>query len=90
MNLDVDLSRCLLLKDMPDKDVAKVKEKVAKLDGVKKALWVDDFVDLSVPKEILPKDMTDLLYNGDKSTMIIVMLKERYSNTNYSKYCTTN
>ena len=47
-----------------------------RLDGVKKALWVDDFVDLSVPKEILPKDMTDLLYNGDKSTMIIVMLKE--------------
>lgn len=66
----------LIVEDMPDKDVAKVKEKVAKLDGVKKALWVDDFVDLSVPKEILPKDMTDLLYNGDKSTMIIVMLKE--------------
>ena len=66
----------LIVEDMPDKDVAKVKEKVAKLDGVKKALWVDDFVDLSVPKEILPKDMTDLLYNVDKSTMIIVMLKE--------------
>ena len=66
----------LIVEDMPDKDVAKVKEKVAKLDGVKKALWVDDFVDLSVPKKILPKDMTDLLYNGDKSTMIIVMLKE--------------
>ena len=66
----------LIVEDMPDKDVAKVKEKVAKLDGVKKALWVDDFVDLSVPKEILPKDMTELLYNGDKSTMIIVMLKE--------------
>lgn len=66
----------LIVEDMSDKDVAKVKEKVAKLDGVKKALWVDDFVDLSVPKEILPKDMTDLLYNGDKSTMIIVMLKE--------------
>lgn len=66
----------LIVEDMPDKDVAKVKEKVSKLDGVKKALWVDDFVDLSVPKEILPKDMTDLLYNGDKSTMIIVMLKE--------------
>ena len=66
----------LIVEDMPDKDVAKVKETVAKLDGVKKALWVDDFVDLSVPKEILPKDMTDLLYNGDKSTMIIVMLKE--------------
>lgn len=66
----------LIVEDMPDKDVAKIKDKVAKLDGVKKALWVDDFVDLSVPKEILPKDMTDLLYNGDKSTMIIVMLKE--------------
>lgn len=66
----------LIVEDMPDKDVAKIKEKVANLDGVKSALWVDDFIDLSVPKEILPKDMTDLLYNGDESTMIIVMLKE--------------
>ncbi|MCI6738466.1 MAG: MMPL family transporter [Intestinibacter sp.] len=66
----------LIVEDMQDKDVAQIKDKVAKLDGVKKALWVDDFVDLSVPKEILPKDMTDLLYSGDKSTMIIVMFKE--------------
>ena len=53
----------LIVEDMQDKDVAQIKDKVAKLDGVKKALWVDDFVDLSVPKEILPKDMTDLLCN---------------------------
>ena len=32
----------LIVEDMPDKDVAKIKDKVAKLDGVKKALWVDE------------------------------------------------
>ena len=30
----------LIVEDMPDKDVAEIKDKVAKLDGVKKALCV--------------------------------------------------
>ncbi len=66
----------LIVENMDDKDVAKIKDKVAKVDGVEEVLWVDDFMDLSVPKEILPKDMTDFLYNGDKSTMMIVKMEK--------------
>lgn len=66
----------LIVENMDDKDVAKIKDKVAKVDGVADVLWVDDFMDLSVPKEILPKDMTDFLYNGDKSTMMIIKMEK--------------
>lgn len=66
----------LIVENMDDKDVAKIKDKIAKVDGVADVLWVDDFMDLSVPKEILPKDMTDLLYNGDKSTMMIIKMEK--------------
>ncbi len=66
----------LIVENMDDKDVAKIKDKVSKVDGVEEVLWVDDFMDLSVPKEILPKDMTDFLYNGDKSTMMIVKMEK--------------
>lgn len=66
----------LIVENMDDKDVAKIKDKVAQVDGVAEVLWIDDFMDLSVPKEILPNDMTDFLYNGDKSTMMIVKMEE--------------
>lgn len=66
----------LIVENMDDKDVAKIKDKVSKVDGVADVLWVDDFMDLSVPKEILPKDMTDFLYNGDKSTMMIIKMEK--------------
>ncbi|MEG0855935.1 MAG: MMPL family transporter [Terrisporobacter sp.] len=66
----------LVVENMEDKDVAKIKDKIAKVDGVDQVLWVDNFMDLSVPKEMLPKDMTDLLYSGDKSTMMIIKMEE--------------
>ena len=33
-------------------------------------------MDLSVPKEILPKDIVDFLYSGDSSTMMVLKLKD--------------
>ncbi len=56
----------LIVENMDDKDVAKIKDKVAKVDGVADVLWVDDFMDLSVPKEILPKDMLIVENMDDK------------------------
>lgn len=65
----------LIVEGMEDKDVAKLKDKVADIDGVNRVLWVNDFMDLSVPKEILPDGVQDFLY-ADNSTMMVVMLDE--------------
>ncbi|MDU6248856.1 MAG: MMPL family transporter, partial [Paeniclostridium sordellii] len=65
----------LIVENMEDKDVSKLKEKVSKVDGVVDVLWIDDFLDLSVPKEMLPKDINDLLYT-DNSTLMVIILEE--------------
>ncbi|CEK30652.1 antibiotic ABC transporter permease [[Clostridium] sordellii] len=65
----------LIVENMEDKDVSKLKEKVSKVDGVVDVLWIDDFLDLSVPKEMLPKDINDLLYT-DNSTLMVIKLEE--------------
>ncbi|MBW4862751.1 MAG: MMPL family transporter [Paeniclostridium sp.] len=65
----------LIVENMEDKDVSKLKEKVSKVDGVVDVLWIDDFLDLSVPKEMLPKDINNLLYT-DNSTLMVIKLEE--------------
>lgn len=65
----------LIVENMEDKNVSKLKEKVSKVDGVVDVLWIDDFLDLSVPKEMLPKDINDLLYT-DNSTLMVIKLEE--------------
>ena len=66
----------LVVENMPDKDVSNIKNEVSKVDGVKDVLWVDDFLDLSIPKEILPDDFTNFFYSGDNSTMLVIKFEE--------------
>jgi len=61
----------IIVENMPDKDVAKLKAKIEKVDHVDSVIWYDSIADLSVPKEILP----DEIYNGfntENSTMMAV------------------
>lgn len=45
----------IVVEDMDLKDVAALKEKVEAVDHVKKVLWYDSVMDLSVPVEMLPE-----------------------------------
>ena len=65
----------LIIENMKDKDVSKLKEKLTTVEGVNDVLWIDDFLDLSVPKEMLPKDIKDLLYT-ENSTLMVIKLEE--------------
>ena len=46
----------IVVEDMELKDVAALKEKIEAVDHVKKVLWYDSVLDVSVPVEMLPKD----------------------------------
>ena len=65
----------LIVEGMDNKDVSKLKEKVADVDGVSEVIWIDDALDISVPKEILPASVRDMLFSDD-STLMIVKLKD--------------
>lgn len=61
----------IIVEDMPDKDVAKLVEKIEKIDHVETALWYSSLVDISIPKEILPDEIYNE-FNTDNKTMIAV------------------
>ncbi|SHI45788.1 hypothetical protein SAMN02745163_00300 [Clostridium cavendishii DSM 21758] len=65
----------LVVDNMEPKDVSSLKDKIKTVDGVDNALWISDVLDNSVPKEILPDNIKDKIYNG-KSTLVVVKFKE--------------
>lgn len=67
----------LVIDDMPEKDVQQLKGKLAEVDGVSSVIWVDDIVDISIPASALPEAITQIFYNSDKtSTMLLVRYDE--------------
>lgn len=65
----------LIVDDMDNKDVEKLKEKVEEVQGVNEVIWINDALDISVPMEILPSSVKDMLFS-DNSTLMIVKLSE--------------
>ena len=74
----------LIVEGMDNKDVSKLKEKVSEVDGVSEVIWIDDAFDISVPKEILPASVRDMLFSDD-STLMIVELKDTDASENTEK-----
>lgn len=69
-------SAFLIVENMPLKDVAELKNKIKSTGGVKNAVWIDDFSDISVPYEILPDAVKDIFYSSDgKSTLLLVQFE---------------
>lgn len=60
----------VVVENMENKDVTKLKEKLKKINHVENILWYDDAVDISVPKEMLPEDLRTALFHGDATMMI--------------------
>ena len=66
----------LVIEDMPSKDVAALKEKIAKVDNVSSVIWVNDIADISIPQEIIPQVVKDIFYSKDgKCTMMLIQYK---------------
>jgi len=61
----------IILEDMPNKDVAALKEQIEQVDHVETVLWYDSLMDLSVPMELLPQELYDA-FNTDNATMMAV------------------
>ncbi len=59
----------LIVEDMPEKDVAALKEQIEQVDHVDTVLWYDSFADISVPMELLP-DKIYKEFNTENATMM--------------------
>lgn len=67
------------IENMPARQVQQLKEKIKKIDGVEQALWVDDIADITVPKEMLPKDVQDIFYGKNDATLMMVTFGDTMS-----------
>ena len=61
----------VVVEGMKDKDVSALAEKIRAVDHVETVLWYDSFVDVDVPKEMLPDEIYDIFNKGD-CTMLAV------------------
>ena len=55
----------VMVENMDNKDVAKLKSKIEKVDHVDTVIWYDTVLDLSVPESMLPEDVLDNIKNGN-------------------------
>ena len=62
----------VVVEGMEEKDVAALKNKIAEVDHVKKVLWYDSVMDLSVPMEMLPDEIYKV-FNNEDATMMFVL-----------------
>ena len=65
----------LLIKDQSDWQVQAFKQRIEKIDGVEKVSWIDDWTDITVPKEFLPAKLYDQFYSKD-ATLLQIEFKD--------------
>lgn len=61
----------IVVEDMDNKDIAKLKTDIEKVDHVDTVVWYDSLLDLSVPMEMLPNNIKDAFNHGDCTMMAV-------------------
>lgn len=62
-----------VVEGMDAKGVAKLEEKIKKVDHVKQVMWYDTIADLSVPMEVLPEDVRTAFNNEEKNSTLLAI-----------------
>lgn len=68
----------IVIENMEPKDVSKLKEKIQEVEGVEKVVWLDDYVDTTIPKDIVPNEIKDIFYS-ENSTLVMIQFSNEAS-----------
>jgi len=68
----------MTVEGMDDKDIAALESQISGVDHVSKVIWYDSFLDLTIPKSMLPDKVYKAFNNGD-ATMIAILFDETSS-----------
>lgn len=68
----------LILEDIPDTRVEKVKREIELIYGVKKVSWVTDLTDLTLPREFQPEELAKNYY-GKNATLLQISFEKSSS-----------
>lgn len=70
-NFESTGANILIVENIESKEVIKIKEKISKVDGVQDVLWIDEVIDSSFPKDMLPEDVKKVFYSEDSTALFI-------------------
>ncbi len=62
----------VVVENMELKDVQKLEDAYSEIEHVKDVLWYDDVADLSLPVEMIPKDLREAFFKGDATMMLVL------------------
>ena len=62
-----------VIEGMEDQDIAKMSEKMEKVDHVKRVLSYDSIADLSIPTAMLPQDLKEIFIDEEKDAKLMVV-----------------
>lgn len=61
----------IIIEDMPQKDVALLKERIEQVEHVETVLWYDSILDISIPMELLPQELYNVFNSGNATMMAV-------------------
>lgn len=73
-NFGVGAFSVCIVEGMPDKDISAMRKEMCKVENVKDVLWYDSFVDVAIPKELLPESLLHAFTNIDADSTIMFVL----------------
>lgn len=70
-----------VVENMKMKDIQALEDKFSEVPHVKDVLWYDDVADISLPVEMIPKDLREAFFKGN-ATMMLVLFDDTTSSDN--------
>ena len=71
----------VVVENMKMKDIQALEDKFSEVLHVKDVLWYDDVADISLPVEMIPKDLREAFFKGN-ATMMLVLFDDTTSSDN--------
>ena len=68
----------VILENMKNKDILKLENQIKEINNVEKVISIADVIGTEIPKEMLPNEVQDMLYDDNK-TIMLVTFKEQIS-----------
>ncbi len=61
----------ITVEHMPVKELLDMKAEIEQVPGVKEVLWQDNVLDVTVPTEMIPDDISSIYYRDDATMMLV-------------------
>ncbi len=72
-------SSMLIVEGMETNDILKLKAKLSNIENIKDVIWIDDLLNVSIPNEVLPDDIREVLFSENSTILLINFEYEKIS-----------